>query len=103
MAFVHGVNAVVTINSVVLTGFFNDLSFERTRDTAETTVFGNGSKTYIPGLTDATVSLSGLYDKTATTGVIYALEAIWSGGVSVTAVIKRMMDRKMRGASRSLK
>ncbi len=88
MAFTHGTNATLTINSVVLAGFFNDLSFERTVDTAETTVFGNAAKNYIPGLTDATLSVSGFYDKTATTGVVYALEAILSGGVAVTAVVR---------------
>lgn len=90
MAFTHGINALVTINSVVLGGFFNDLSFERTVDTAETTTFGatGNAKTYIPGLTDATLSLSGLYDKTATTGVISALEAILAGGAAVAAIVR---------------
>lgn len=88
MAFTHGSNATLTVNSVTLTGFFNDLTFDRSVDTAETTVFGNAAKTYIPGLSDATLSLSGLYDKTATTGVIFALEAILAGGVAVTAVVR---------------
>lgn len=88
MAFTHGSNATLTVNSVALTGFFNDLSFDRSVDTAETTVFGNTAKTYIPGLSDATLSASGLYDKTATTGVVFALEAILAGNAAVTAVVR---------------
>ena len=41
-----------------------DVSFPRSVDTAETSAFGDSAKTYIVGLSDATVSVSGNYDAT---------------------------------------
>lgn len=84
MAFVHGSGATLTVNSGALTSFSNDASLSRTADTAETTVFGVTSKTYVPGLKDATFSGSGFYDKTTTTGPIYILEAIYTANAAVT-------------------
>lgn len=84
MAFVHGSGATLTVNSGALTSFSNDASLSRTADTAETTTFGLTSKTYVPGLKDATFSGSGFYDKTTTTGSIYILEAIYTANAAVT-------------------
>lgn len=44
--------------------YLNDMSPSQDIDAAETTTFGNGTKTYIPGLEDATFSLSGFWDPT---------------------------------------
>jgi predicted secreted protein len=41
-----------------------DVSFPETIETAETTSFGSNSKTYIVGLKDATISVSGNFDAT---------------------------------------
>ena len=41
-----------------------DVSFPETIETAETTSFGSNSKTYIVGLKDATISISGNFDAT---------------------------------------
>lgn len=41
------------------------MDFPETADVAETTVLGKDNKTYIVGLKDATISLSGLWDSTA--------------------------------------
>lgn len=86
MAFTHGSNAVLVVNSGALTTFMNDVSFNRTADTAETSTFGVTSKTYIPGLKDGTLSVSGLYDKTTTTGPVFILEAIYLANAAVTCV-----------------
>jgi hypothetical protein len=69
MAFVHGKSAVFkldnssgrlwTIRHIWMIGF------PRSIETAETTTFGSSAKSYITGLTDATVSLSGKFDATA--------------------------------------
>jgi predicted secreted protein len=40
------------------------VDFPETIDTAETTAFGSTSKSYIVGLRDATISVSGLWDAT---------------------------------------
>ena len=41
-----------------------DVSFPETIETAETTSFGSNAKTYIVGLSDATLSVSGNFDAT---------------------------------------
>tara|TARA_R100001510_G_scaffold57756_1_gene67478 strand:- start:3817 stop:4224 length:408 start_codon:yes stop_codon:yes gene_type:complete len=41
-----------------------DVSFPQTIDTAETTAFGSTNKSYIVGLKDTTISVSGIWDAT---------------------------------------
>ena len=41
-----------------------DVSFPQTIDTAETTAFGSSNKSYIVGLKDTTISVSGIFDAT---------------------------------------
>jgi hypothetical protein len=61
----HGKNLVVLINGLVMSAFFNSADFSRTCDTAEDTSFGDSFKSYIPGLHDGTISLSGMWDPAA--------------------------------------
>lgn len=72
MAFVHGKSAVFKLDDSGgtlrdLSSYLNDVSMPRDIETAETTTFGvsGSAKTYITGLTDATISISGLFDSTA--------------------------------------
>lgn len=72
MAFAHGKAAVFKLddsggNLRDLSSYLNDVSMPRDIETAETTTFGvsGSAKTYITGLTDATISISGLFDATA--------------------------------------
>jgi len=64
MAFRHGKNTKVLVNSSDLSSFFNDTSVNSSIETAETTAYGTpgGAKTYVTGLNDGTVSLSGMFD-----------------------------------------
>lgn len=62
MAFSHGSLAKVWVDGFPATGYVNDVSSEGSIDTAETTVLNNTAKNYIPGLEDATVSMSGFFD-----------------------------------------
>lgn len=71
MAFRHGKNAVFKVDNsggtlTDISAYLNDVSLPRSIETAETTTFGvtGGSKTYVVGLNDATVSVSGKYDST---------------------------------------
>ena len=41
-----------------------DVSFPQTIDTTETTAFGSSNKSYIVGLKDTTISVSGIWDAT---------------------------------------
>jgi len=63
MATVHGKQTIVLLNGVVMTTFLNEASAPTaSQDTADTSTFSDSAKTYVPGLTDATFSLSGLFD-----------------------------------------
>ncbi|NBV35780.1 MAG: hypothetical protein EBR94_00695 [Bacteroidetes bacterium] len=65
MAFIHGKSAVVLQNEFNLSAYFNDISISRSIETAETTAFGSTAKSYIVGLIDGTLSLSGMFDGAA--------------------------------------
>ena len=64
MAFVHGSNSVVYVNSSDFSSYFNNVDVNRTADVSETTTFGKDDKTYVAGEKDGTVSLTGLWDAT---------------------------------------
>jgi predicted secreted protein len=72
VAFVHGKSAVFKLDNssgslVDYSAYLDNVGFPRSVDTAETTTFGvaGSAKTYIVGLSDASISLSGLFDATA--------------------------------------
>lgn len=88
MAFRHGSKAEVVINSVDLSAYCDSLSLDVSVDTSDVTAFGSTWRSHIAGLAGATMSLSGSYDPTATTGPAAALFACISGGVPVTVVDK---------------
>lgn len=67
--FVHGKSTNFTLDDT--SGSVRDISntltsvdFPDSVETAETTAFGSSAKSYIVGLTDATFSLSGIWDAT---------------------------------------
>lgn len=83
MAFRHGKNAVFKLDNssgtlVDLSAYLDEASMPRSIETGETTTFGSSAKTYITGLSDATISLSGKFDSTLDShmsGIISALSA----------------------------
>lgn len=64
MAFVHGKDAAVSVDGDMLTGFLDSADLSFSQDTAETSTMGTEYKTYIAGMKDATLSISGRYDST---------------------------------------
>jgi|TARA_R110000824_G_scaffold124996_10_gene283877 hypothetical protein len=67
--FVHGKSTDFEVDdtggtSRSLSNVLTSVDFPETIDTAETTAFGSTSKSYIVGLRDATISVSGLWDAT---------------------------------------
>ena len=67
--FVHGKSTDFELDdtggtSRSLANVLTSVDFPETIDTAETTAFGSTSKSYIVGLRDATISVSGLWDAT---------------------------------------
>lgn len=64
MPFRHGKNTVVLVNEYNLSSYFNEASTSNAVETSETTTYGvaGGSKTYVTGLSDGSISVSGLFD-----------------------------------------
>ena len=74
MAFVHGKDSYFKVASTDLSAYLNSISVSRSADTAETTTFSSGTKTFIAGLKDATITPSGMFDAT-----VYSTIAGWLG------------------------
>lgn len=64
MAFVHGSNSDIVVDTTNLSQYVDSVTHDRSVDTAETSTFGNDDKTFIAGLEDGTFSLSGHWDTT---------------------------------------
>jgi len=67
--FRHGKSTVFKVDNAAgsLTDISNtltDVSFPQSVDTAETSAFGSSAKSYVVGLSDATLSISGNFDAT---------------------------------------
>ena len=88
MAFRHGKNAEISINSVDLTSFCDNLDLSVDVDTADTSTFGNDWKTALAGMAGGKLDLTGAYDPTASTGPCDTLLDCIAGGVAVAVVHK---------------
>lgn len=91
MAFVHGKGTHFTIDDSGgtprnLSAYCTEVNFPRDFDMAETSTFGNTYKTFIQGLGSATVSISGRYDSTATTGPDVVLSSLVGAANTATLV-----------------
>ena len=89
MAFKHGSDSTFTIDDSstaarVITGV-DSVSISQNGEPAEVTSLGDNSQAFIAGLKDATVSISGSWDVTATTGNDVVLGGI-VGGAAGTLV-----------------
>jgi hypothetical protein len=74
MPFVHGKDSYFKVASTDLSPYLNSISVSRTADTAETSAFSSASKTYVAGLKDASITLSGMFDAT-----VYSTIMAWQG------------------------
>lgn len=66
--FTHGLNTRLYLGGSDVSEFFKSASVDASKDTVETTAFGSTSKSYISSLRDATASLEGMFDGTASVG-----------------------------------
>lgn len=87
MAFVHGHNAVVSIDGKAMSAYATSIKFSRTADNHDVTTFGKSAKVYKVGLTDGTASIDGVYDNTASTGPGAVLRPML-GGAGVDLVYR---------------
>lgn len=76
MSFRHGKFAEVTVNSVALSTFCDSVDLNIAIDTSDTTTFTATWKTAVVGVPGATLTLSGDYDPTASTGPAVTFEAL---------------------------
>lgn len=80
MAFGHGKAGVFKLDNSAgtltdISAYCDNVDYPESVDEGETTVFGASAKSYLPGLRDATISLSGKFDAT--------LDALMSGVLGV--------------------
>lgn len=80
--FVHGKNAQLVLGGTNLSNTLNEVSMPREIETAETTAFGTQDKTYITGLSDATVSLSGMFDASVDSAINTLITNLKSGSIA---------------------
>jgi hypothetical protein len=80
--FKHGKNAQFELAGTNLSSTLNEISLPREIETAETSAFGTQDKTYIVGLSDATVSLSGMFDATTNTAINTIISNLKSGSIA---------------------
>jgi len=66
--FSHGKSVNVFVNEFDFSTYFNDETSTNSVETAETSAFGTEAKTYIVGLKDGTISLSGMFEGSAAVG-----------------------------------
>lgn len=90
MSFDHGKGAVFYIDDDSqlrdLSSFVSSADFNRDVDVPESTVFGQDDRTYIPGLRGATLSISGFWDSTSTTGVDEILDEVATKSTTSTFI-----------------
>jgi hypothetical protein len=82
--FSHGKNASFKLDNAAgsltnISDTVNDVTVSRAIETGETTSFGNSSKTYIVGLADATISVSGSFDATVDSMLTTLIDAQIAG------------------------
>lgn len=65
MTFRHGKNTKVLLNQYDISAYLSEASPSESIETAETTAYGQNAKTYIVGLRDSTLSMSGFFDGSA--------------------------------------
>lgn len=64
--FRHGKSVNVFIDKYDFSTYFNDMTASAMQEPVETSAFGSSAKTYIAGLKDGTISLSGMFEGTTT-------------------------------------
>jgi hypothetical protein len=83
MSFVHGKDSYFSVDSDNLTTYIDSADLNQSVDMAETSTMGVEAKTYISGLSDATISIAGKYDSTASTGPDAVLAGLVGGETAV--------------------
>lgn len=78
----NAAGALVDISNVA-----NSVEMPMPRDTAETSTFGTSAKTYVVGMNDSTVSISGLFDATVDAMLAAVLDGQADGSIPSSTVV----------------
>jgi hypothetical protein len=89
---VHGKKTVVLFDNAAgvltpLSAYFKEAGANRSIDTAETSTFGSTSKTYVIGMNDETVDISGNFDKALHDHMTALLTALDNGDLPTCTVV----------------
>lgn len=84
MAFVHGKNTHIELDSNDLSAYVNQSELTRSADSHDTTTYGKEAHDFEGGLKNGTATMSGIYDDTASTGPRAVIEPLV--GTKVTLV-----------------
>lgn len=84
MAFKHGKDTVVKVDSTDLSAYTNESEFTETTETHVTSAYGVEAHTYGVGLDGGTFTMGGTYDSTASTGPRAKIKTVRAGKVPVT-------------------
>lgn len=82
MAVYHGKDTAFSLEDSaastlrILDDQLNSVEFSRQNDTHDTTVFTREGHTFVAGLTNGTITISGFWDKTASTGSATVLDSL---------------------------
>lgn len=87
MAFVHGKDTVVTVNSTDISAFTNTSEFNPTADSHDVTTYGKDGHVFSPGLTSGTFTLGGIYDSSTSSGPRAVLQPLV--GAAATTVVRQ--------------
>lgn len=85
MAFIAAYNAALKVGGSAITGYFDSMSYSEDTDAIETTTMGTAYRTFIPGLTVATLECSGHFDPgSAAPDVVF--NAVRAAGTAVQVI-----------------
>jgi hypothetical protein len=86
--FVHGKDTEITVDGVDISEYTDSSELPRTRDSHDTTTYGNGAHRKRGGLRDGTFTCSGTYDNTAVTGPDALFNRLLTEEDPITVVFK---------------
>lgn len=85
MANIQAYNAALKVGGTAITGYIDSMSYSEDTDAIETTTFGTAFRSFLPGLTVATLDCSGHYDPgTAAPDVVF--NAVRAAGTAVQVI-----------------
>lgn len=87
MAFIHSKQSTFTYNSQELSGV-DSVQFSNSADPVDTTGIGDSAKSYISGIGDVSISVSGIWDNTDTTGSDDVMYAAFANGSAYAFIYK---------------